>query len=121
MNSLYATLKTKDIPLKYDDVHKIISLDENAEETQLKPLDEIVVDYQNMDSAKHMDRTSILEQLRKKNALVTICETEEDKQKMKKNMDEKDDEKESEKESEKEGEKESEKEKKNEKFKKEPM
>ena len=83
MNSLYATLKTKDIPLKYDDVHKIISLDENAEETQLKPLDEIVVDYQNMDSAKHMDRTSILEQLRKKNALVTICETEEDKQKMK--------------------------------------
>ena len=104
MNSLYATLKTKDIPLKYDDVHKIISLDENAEETQLKPLDEIVVDYQNMDSAKHMDRTSILEQLRKKNALVTICETEEDKQKMKKNMTEKDDEKDDEKEGEKEGE-----------------
>jgi predicted NAD-dependent protein-ADP-ribosyltransferase YbiA (DUF1768 family) len=82
MNSLYATLKTKYIPLKYDDVHNIIPLDEDAPESKLKPLDEIMVDYQKMDSAKNMDRNSILEQLRKKRVLITICETEEDKSKI---------------------------------------
>lgn len=77
MNDLYATLKTRAIPLKYEEVHEVY-VEENDKENALKPLNEIVIDYQKMDSSK-MDRNSILEQLRKKKVLVTICETEDER------------------------------------------
>ena len=81
MNDLYATLKTRAIPLKYEEVHNVY-VEETDKENALKPLNEIVIDYQKMDSSR-MDRNSILEQLRKKKVLVTICETEDDKKKFK--------------------------------------